>query len=82
MTTRSAVDTAALNLRTATSQMAGMRVPPRVRTIPNPRRRLPISVISEPPRPVAIRQNVHNMDSAVNETGRNGIGTGLVTKAL
>lgn len=68
MVMRSSAEVADANLRSATVQMAGMRVPPRVRTIPSLRRRLPVTVISEPPQTVIIRQIVPNLDSRVNQT--------------
>lgn len=65
---RSATDTAAMNLRMATMQLVGMRIPPRVRTIPQLRKRLPITVVTDSPQAVIIRQSVHNVDTSLNET--------------
>jgi len=58
-----AVDTAATNLRMVTSQLAGLRMPARVRTIPTLRRRLHVTVICDPPKFVVIRQCVAKEDS-------------------
>ena len=68
MVLRNATETTTMNLRNLPMQMAGMRVPPRVRTIPSLRRRLPVTVISEPPQTVDIRRVVPNMDNRVNQT--------------
>lgn len=65
---RTPADNAALNLRMATMQLAGLRIPPRVRTVPTLRRRLPVTVISEPPQPVIIRHVGQNLGSRVSET--------------
>jgi hypothetical protein len=65
---RTAVDSAALNLRMATMHLAGLRVPPRVRTIPNVRRRLPVTIISGVPEVVAIRHSVQTLGSQMNQT--------------
>jgi hypothetical protein len=64
MMTRSPVDNAAMNLRLATMQMTGMRVPPRVRTIPHIRRRLSVTIISSPAETVIIRQAAPNLDTS------------------
>ena len=53
-----------MNLRMATMQLAGIRVPPRVRTIPPVRRRLPVEIVSGPPQAVNIRHTVPNLDTA------------------
>jgi len=69
-----AVDTASTNLRMVASQLAGLRVPARVRTIPTLRRRLHVTVICDPPTIVVIRHRVPKEDStggmerAINET--------------
>lgn len=68
MVLRDATETTAVNLRNIPVQMAGMRVPPRVRTIPSLRRRLPVTVISEPPQTINIRQVAPNLGSRVNQT--------------
>ena len=65
---RSSADTAALNLRIATMQLSGLRVPPRVRTVPALRRRLRVEVISEPPQPVIIRHVRQNLGTGISET--------------
>ena len=65
---RNAADSAAMNLRMATLQLSGLRVPPRIRTVPNLRRRLPVTAISEPPQPVIIRHVGQNLGSPVSET--------------
>jgi hypothetical protein len=65
---RTAADSAALNLRMATMQLSGLRVPPRIRTVPTLRRRLPVTAISEPPQPVIIRHVRQNLGSSVSET--------------
>lgn len=67
MMLRTMADTAAMNLRMATMQLAGMRIPPRVRTIPSLRRRLPVTMISDPPETIVIRHAVQNMDSPVSK---------------
>jgi hypothetical protein len=68
---RSAADVAAMNLRMATMQLSGMRVPPRVRTVPTLRRRLQVTMITEPPATVIIRQSGQNLGNSV--TGRRQI---------
>ena len=60
-----AFDGAEMNLRMATMQLAGMRLPPRVKTIPSVRRRLPVTDVSDPPQAVKIRQAVPNVDRAI-----------------
>lgn len=70
MVMRNAAEAATMNLRAATLQMAGMRTPSRVRTIPSLRRRLHVTVVSEPALSVNIRHVVQNVDSGVNETRR------------
>ena len=65
---RDAGNGAAMNLRMATMHMAGIGLPPRVRAIPTLRRRLPITIITEPPETVIIRHVAHNLDNNVNET--------------
>jgi hypothetical protein len=71
MATRDAANGAAMNLRMATMHMAGINVPPRVRAVPNVRRRLPVTIISEPPKEVIIRQAAPKIDTNVNETRQN-----------
>ena len=68
MINRNTNDIAAMNLRMATMQITGLRVPPRIRTIPALRRRLAVTVIPETPQAVIIRHAVHNMDTTVNGT--------------
>lgn len=65
---RNAADSAAMNLRMATMQLAGLRIPPRVRTVPVLRRRLPVTMISESAQPVIIRHVSQNLGSPVSET--------------
>jgi len=65
---RNAADFAAMNLRMATMHLSGMRIPPRVRTVPSLRLRLSVAIISEPPQSVIIRQVAPNLDSPVTET--------------
>jgi len=60
---RDAVQTATMNWQMATMPLAGIRVPPRIRTIPAMRRRLPVTMVSDPPEFVRIRQAVQNIDS-------------------
>ncbi len=67
MMIRNAVDGPAMNSRMATTQMTGMRIPPRVRTIPSVRRRLPVTVVSDPSVPVIIRHVVQKMDTPITE---------------
>jgi hypothetical protein len=64
---RSAPDSAAMNLRMATMQITGMRVPPRVRTIPHVRRRIPITMVNEPAEVVVVRQAVHNLGNTIHK---------------
>jgi hypothetical protein len=68
MMVRNVSDGAAMNLRMATTQLAGIRIPPRVRTIPPMRRRLPVEVISEPAQVVNIRQAVPKPDTRITES--------------
>jgi len=63
MMVRNAIAAPAMDYRMATMQMPGLRIPPRVRTIPSVRRRLPVAVICDPPLPMNIRHVVQNMDS-------------------
>ena len=56
---------AAINLRMATIQLAGLRVPPRARKVPAVRRRLPVTIFTEAAQPVIIRQALQNLGSAV-----------------
>ncbi len=67
MMARSAADSAAMNLRTATLQMAGINLPPRVRPIPPLRRRLPVTIITDPPETVIIRHIAQSLDTSVIE---------------
>ena len=68
MMTRNAAESAAANLRMATMQLTGMRVPPRVRTIPSVRRKVPVTIITEPPEVVIVRHSVRNLDSPVHKS--------------
>ena len=65
---RVAAQLAEINLRMATIPFAGGRVPPRVRKVPTVRRRLPVTMIQDDPRPVIIRQGFQNVGSAVSGT--------------
>lgn len=65
LSTRTFADTAAANLRMATMQLMGMRAGPRVRSIPNVRRRIAIEFVSEPPEMIKIRQAAQNLDTAI-----------------
>jgi hypothetical protein len=56
---------AAINLRMATIQLAGLRVPPRARKIPTVRRRLPVTIFPGVVQPVIIRHAFQNLGSAV-----------------
>jgi hypothetical protein len=67
ITPRTPADSAVMHLRMVTQQLTGIRVPPRVRNIPNVRRRLTVTVISEPPMVVIVRQRVHNMDTPITK---------------
>jgi hypothetical protein len=60
-----------MNLRMATLQLSGVRMPPRVRTVPTVRRRLQVMMITEPPVTVIIRQVDQNLGNPV--TGRRQI---------
>jgi len=62
-----AAKTAAMNLRMATIQLSGLRVPPRVRKVPTLRRRLPITMLPEYSQPVIIRHTGQNLGSLVSE---------------
>jgi len=64
---RTAVNTAALNLRIATMQLAGLRIPSRVRTVPPLRRRLSVITISDPAQAVIIRHVRQNLGTPVAE---------------
>ncbi len=61
-------DTAAMQLRLATMPLASLRVPPRVRTVPMLRRRLPVAFVNGSTQPVKIRHPSQNLGSPVNET--------------
>ena len=65
---RNAADGAAMNLRMATMQLAGLRIPPRARTVPMLRRRLPVVFVSESARPVKMRHVSQNLGSPVSGT--------------
>ena len=65
---RNVADVAAMNLRMATMQLAGLRIPPRVRTVPVLRRRLPVTMLAEAAQPVVIRHTSQNLGSPVTET--------------
>jgi len=59
---------AAFTLRMATMSLAGAHVPARARKIPTMRRRLPITILNEPPQPVIIRHALQNLGSVVSGT--------------
>jgi len=65
---RNATDNAAMNLRMATMQLAGLRIPPRVRTVPRVRQRVPVVFVSASTRPVKIRHTSQNVGSPISET--------------
>jgi len=65
---RNAADNAAMNLRMATMQLAGLRIPPRVRTVPRVRQRLPVAFVSASAQPVKIRHTSQNVGSPISET--------------
>lgn len=54
-----------MNLRMATLQMAGIRVPPKVRTLPTLKKRLAVAITFEPPQVIEIRHAVPNMGTKV-----------------
>ena len=56
-----------MNLRMATQQLAGLRVANRVRTIPNVRRRIPVTIVNESPEVVIVRQSVQNIGTAIKK---------------
>ena len=59
---------AAINLRMAKIQLAGLRVPPRARKVPVVRRRLPVTMFPDAVQPVIIRHTLQNLGSpAVSE---------------
>ena len=64
---RTASDSAAMNLRMATMQLAGLRIPPRVRTVPMLRRRLAVVFVTESTQPVIMRHIAPNLGSPVTE---------------
>jgi hypothetical protein len=59
---------AAINLRMATIQLGGQRVPPRVRKVPTVRRRLPVTISPNEVQQVNIRHALQNLGSAFSET--------------
>jgi hypothetical protein len=65
---RSAADIAVTNLRMATMQMAGMRIPPRVRTVPTLRRRLSVAFVAASAEAVIMRHVTQNLGSPATET--------------
>ena len=65
---RNATDNAAMNLRMATMQLAGLRIPPRVRTVPRVRQRVPVVFVSASTRPVKIRHTSQNVGNPITET--------------
>lgn len=65
---RNAADNAAMNLRMVTMQLAGLRIPPRVRTVPRLRQRLPVTFVSKSAQPVKIRHSSQNVGSPITET--------------
>jgi hypothetical protein len=64
-TVRTTADNAAMNLRMATMQLAGLRIPPRVRTVPPLRRKLSVTAVAEPAQPVIIRHVRQNLGTPV-----------------
>ena len=65
---RNAFNSAESNLRMATMQLAGLRLPPRIRTVPTLRRRLPVEFVAETAQPVIMRHIGQNLGSPVTET--------------
>lgn len=63
-----AANNAAMQLRLAPLPLAGLRVGPRIRTVPMLRRRLPVAFVPESTQPVKIRHPRQNLGSPVNET--------------
>lgn len=63
-----ASDNAAMNLRMAMMQLRGVRIPPRVRTVPMLRQRLPVTFVSETVQPVIMRHLGQNLGSPVTGT--------------
>jgi len=56
-----------MNLRMATMQMAGIRIPPRVRTVPMLRHRLPVTFVAGAAEAVILRHVTQNLGSPVSE---------------
>ena len=65
---RNAADNAAMNLRMATMQLTNLRIPPRARTLPMLRRRLPVAFGPESAQPVKMRHHSQKLGSPVSET--------------
>ena len=65
---RSARDSAAMKIQMPPLQFTGMRVPPRIRKIPILRRRLPVTMITDPPQTFNIRHSVKQFDTPVAES--------------
>jgi hypothetical protein len=63
-----ASDNAAKSLCLAPMQLRGVRLPPRVRTVPMLRRHLPVVFVSESVQPVTMRHLGQNLGSPVTET--------------
>lgn len=57
-----------MNLRMATMQLTGLRLPPRARAVPMLRRRLPVEFGSESAQPVKMRHHSQKLGSPVSET--------------
>lgn len=67
ISTRSIAENAVTNLRMATMQLVGLRMASRVRTIPNVRRRIPVTIVNEPAEAVTLRHAVHNVDTPLEK---------------
>jgi hypothetical protein len=64
---KTAAAAAITNLQKTAVSLTGLRVAPRVRKIPMPRRRVPITIFPERSRSVIIRHVAQNLGSVVNE---------------
>jgi len=62
-----AADAVSLNLRAAMITLAGLHIPPLIRTIPMLRRRLPVTIFPQNPQPVIIRHVLQNLGSTAGE---------------
>jgi hypothetical protein len=63
-----AAQIAAIHSRLAAIQLTGLRLPSRVRKVASVRRRLPVTMTSQPAHAVKIRQILQNLGSPVSET--------------